>query len=255
MFSPSATSISSEEGSSDSNAYCYRQASQTDSDYVANDEADELSNVGNSSHDSRSDSNDDSYGKTSQTDNNSGVNDITTELPNIENSSQYSNNDSNGDAYNYSEHTLTDNSSDGANASADEHSGIDNNTNNPLLAKNVAIEIMASGNVNIKKGDKIVVTCDIYSKTSCIINQKLVSSKHVEPNRARRNCPIKGCHAAGLLKLSNHLRQTHKIKNSNTVRKYLNLAKLVSVYACILAYTQSNNYILMIYSHAYKHFV
>ena len=85
---------------------------------------------------------------------------------------------------------------------------------------------MASGNVNIKKGDKIVVTCDIYSKTTCVINQALVSSQHVKTNRVRRNCPIKGCHAAALIKLSNHLRQTHKIQNSNTIQKYLNLAKL-----------------------------
>ena len=45
------------------------------------------------------------------------------------------------------------------------------------LVKNVEIEIIASDNIRINKGDKIVVTCDIYSKTTCAIHQNLVISK------------------------------------------------------------------------------
>ena len=191
-----------------------------------NDTDDELSDADNSSLDSSGDSTAYSYDESSQTDNDAGANDTADELSNFDNSSQ----DSSGDSNVYSDDKTSQTDSDrGANDVADDLSSVDSSKNNPLLAKNVDIEIMASDNVTIKKGDKVVVTCNIYSKTTCVINQALVSSQHVKPSRARRNCPIKGCHAAALLKLSNHLRQTHKIKNSNTIRKYLNLAKLVSI--------------------------
>ena len=99
------------------------------------------------------------------------------------------------------------------------------------LVKNVEIEIIASDNIRINKGEKIVVTCDIYSKTTCEIHQNLVISKTSKQkstqNRTRRDCPYKGCTAVNLLKLSNHLRQTHGLKYSSTIQKYLKLAKMV----------------------------
>lgn len=94
---------------------------------------------------------------------------------------------------------------------------------------------MASDNIHIKKGEKIIVTCDIYSKTTCVINQKLVMSPPKKPIRIRRNCPMKGCNAANLLKLSNHLRQKHGLQNQSTIQKYLKLAKLVSILICTCA--------------------
>ena len=45
------------------------------------------------------------------------------------------------------------------------------------LVKNVEIEIIASDNVHINKGEKIVLTSDIFSKTTCTIYQKLVMSE------------------------------------------------------------------------------
>ena len=46
-------------------------------------------------------------------------------------------------------------------------------------------------------------------------------------NRRRKDCPIKGCHSMGLLKLANHLTSVHNIKNKETRLKWLNMAKEV----------------------------
>ena len=46
-------------------------------------------------------------------------------------------------------------------------------------------------------------------------------------NRKRKDCPIKGCHSIGLLKLANHLTSVHNIKNKETRLKWLNMAKEV----------------------------
>lgn len=120
-----------------------------------------------------------------------------------------------------------------------DHSVIDQTSSNSShsqcddksLVKNVEIEIIASDNVHINKGEKIVLICDIYSKTTCTIQQKLVmseeSKKQKGQSRTRRDCPFKGCPALNLLKLSNHLRQTHGLKNPSTIQKYLKLAKMV----------------------------
>ena len=46
-------------------------------------------------------------------------------------------------------------------------------------------------------------------------------------NKKREDCPIKGCHSSGLLKLANHLTSVYNIKNKETRLKWLNLAKEV----------------------------
>ena len=115
-------------------------------------------------------------------DNCTDYNDTDDELSDADNSSQ----DSSGDSNVYSDDKTSQTDSDrGANDVADDLSSVDSSKNNPLLAKNVDIEIMASDNVTIKKGDKVVVTCNIYSKTTCVINQALVSSQHVKPSTCK----------------------------------------------------------------------
>ena len=51
--------------------------------------------------------------------------------------------------------------------------------------------------------------------------------KQKKQNRTRRDCPYKGCTAMQLTKLSNHLRQTHGLKDPVKIKKYLRQAKLV----------------------------
>lgn len=45
--------------------------------------------------------------------------------------------------------------------------------------------------------------------------------------RKRNNCPVDGCNSLQLLKLSDHLRQVHKIVDSAERKKLLQLAKKV----------------------------
>ena len=47
-------------------------------------------------------------------------------------------------------------------------------------------------------------------------------------NRKRRDCPIKGCYAQGLVKLANHLVNVHNIKSKEKRMKWLKKAKKVN---------------------------
>lgn len=116
------------------------------------------------------------------------------------------------------------------------HSNLDNSFDDETTVKEVQIEIIANGNINLKKGDILFVNCDIDSRSTSVINQQLVipTNKQKKQSRARRDCPIKGCTAINLLKLSNHLRQKHGLKNPSTIKKYLKQAKLVCVIIMIL---------------------
>ena len=99
------------------------------------------------------------------------------------------------------------------------------NRNNPW---HVEFEVIS--NDNIQKGDLVLLKCDINTTTMCVTSQQLIKPEtkhHKVPNRARRDCPYKGCGATQLAKLSNHLHQMHGLKNPTTIQKYLKQAKLV----------------------------
>lgn len=96
---------------------------------------------------------------------------------------------------------------------------------------NMEIELVASNTIRLNKGEKLVINFCLDSRTMHVTNvtKQLVipQVKQNKQNRIRRDCPIKGCTAVHLVKLSNHLRQKHGLKDHNKIKKYLKQAKLV----------------------------
>ena len=115
-----------------------------------------------------------------------------------------------------------------ANNSSDDQSSDSQDDANSSNLRHIESEMVAKHNIN--KGDLVLWKCDINTTTMCITNQQILNPQITHQKvskRARRDCPYKGCTATQLLKLSNHLRQTHGLKNKVTIQKYLKRSKLV----------------------------
>lgn len=92
------------------------------------------------------------------------------------------------------------------------------------FATNVQIEIVASKRIYLNKGQRLLVDCNLDSKT---ITKPVMIPQIKQKQKTRQDCPFKGCAAMKLIELSNHLRQVHGLKDPVKIRRYLKQAKLV----------------------------
>ena len=114
-------------------------------------------------------------------------------------------------------------------SSDDDHSGEDINIVDMYDTKessvtNVQIEIVVSKRMYLKKGQRLLIDYNLDSKT---ITRQIMVPKIKQQRRTRQDCPYKGCSAMQLVKLSNHLRQVHGLKDPAKIKRYLKQAKLV----------------------------